>query len=217
MPNTQGCWAAAVTGVYSLIRVFPSLWQLCPNEDCSRRWHSFLDHGTWQCQECRIIAALATELWPTAVFSLASGTWQSEGLLAGPSVLLGPFPALTRSRLGSFSVAGHVRGLEGAPFLLGCFQLSSADMCVWLGVCGGGGGGYRDGSTPVCDSAALPCLLVCLSFLLQHFPLHLPQVPWAVCPQSTADLAWGLLCGHCAPALPLSMPSPRTHDPGRGM
>ena len=31
---------------------------------------------------------------------------------------------------------------------------------------------------PVCDSAALPCLLVCLSFLQKHFPLRsLPSGP----------------------------------------
>ena len=55
---------------YSPIRVFPSFWQLCPNEDCSRRWHSFLDHGNSDsAKSVGITVALATELWPTAVFS----------------------------------------------------------------------------------------------------------------------------------------------------
>ena len=38
----------------------------------------------------------------------------------------------------------------------------------------GGERGYRDGTTPVCDSAVSPCLSVCLAFLHKHFPLWSP-------------------------------------------
>ena len=176
------------------VQVFPSFWQLCPDEDCSRRWHSCLDHRNSDSAKCAgTPAPLAAELWSRWSLFLASGSWHSDGLsgwsfsvtwsISGmdrtlPGVLL-CFLAHQALKgppcLGSFSVAGHVRGLKG-HFLWGLFScLVLTRVFGWWGR--GVGGGYRDGSPPVCDSAALPCLLVCLSFLQKHFPLQSPSGP----------------------------------------
>ena len=64
--------------------------------------------------------------------------------------------------VGSYSVVQRARRLMGRPL-----YCSAASAVMWRER------SYGDGSTPVCDSAVLPCFHACLAFLHRHIP------PWS--------------------------------------
>ena len=152
--------------------------------------------GPWWCQVCRdtdclchrsygpislfsslLQLAIRRPLWP-ALWNIAPSVQALRGL-----PWLGSFSVVWYIRhiaeppwLGSYSVdwCRHLKGLPGWGLTLSfsavrCLMgkplyCSAIDAGVW------GEKGYGDGSTPMHDSAVLPCFHGCLAFLHQHFP-----------------------------------------------
>ena len=97
-----------------------------------------------------------------------------RGSLACLSILLGTVGSQKFPLTGALYYLSSCQALKGTP------SPGSLLVSYWHGMWEEIG--YSDGSTPACDSAVLPWLLDCQTFLQRHFP---PQCP-SSCPLGTS-------------------------------